>query len=63
MSAYDTDLSERNRLLQQDVIALRGALERTQQEKAALMLENTAIKFRRVRLADELRRLAREAVE
>jgi hypothetical protein len=36
---YDADLAERNRLLQQDVIALRHALERVQTEKAAMRAE------------------------
>ena len=54
MSAYDLDLAERTRLLRQDVIALRHALERTQQEKDALrherdhaleLLRNVKIEF------------------
>jgi len=39
VSAYDSDLAERTRLLREDVIALRHALERTQQEKEALRHE------------------------
>jgi len=54
VSAYDLDLAERTRLLRQDVIALRHALERTQQEKDALrherdhaleLLRNVKIEF------------------
>jgi hypothetical protein len=45
-AADDADLAERNRLLQQDVIALRHALERSQQEKAAMLQQMNEIKFR-----------------
>ena len=45
-AAYDVDLAERNRMLQQDVIALRHALERSQQEKAAMLQQMNEIKFR-----------------
>ena len=45
-SAYDVDLAERNRMLQQDVIALRHALERSQQEKAAMLAQMNEIRFR-----------------
>ena len=54
MSAYDSDLAERNRLLREHVMALRHALERTQQENDALrherdhaleLLHNVKIEF------------------
>jgi hypothetical protein len=45
-AAYDVDLAERNRLLQQDVIALRHALERSQQEKAAMLAQMNEIRFK-----------------
>lgn len=43
---YDADLAERNRMLQQDVIALRHALERSQQEKAAMLQQMNQIRFK-----------------
>jgi hypothetical protein len=43
---YDADLAERNRLLQQDVIALRHALERVQDEKKAMLAELNEIRYR-----------------
>jgi hypothetical protein len=45
-AAYDVDLAERNRMLQQDVIALRHALERSQQEKAAMLQQINEIRFK-----------------
>lgn len=45
-AAYDPDLAERNRMLQQDVIALRHALERSQQEKAAMLQQMNQIRFK-----------------
>jgi hypothetical protein len=45
-AAYDLDLAERNRLLQADVIALRHALERSQQEKAQMLAQMNAIRFK-----------------
>lgn len=45
-AAYDVDLAERNRMLQQDVIALRHALERSQQEKAAMLAQMNGIRFK-----------------
>lgn len=45
-AAYDADLAERNRMLQQDVIALRHALERSQQEKAAMLQQMNQIRFK-----------------
>jgi hypothetical protein len=46
VSAYDPDLAERNRLLQQDVIALRHALEREHAEKKAMLAELNEIRYR-----------------
>jgi Skp family chaperone for outer membrane proteins len=47
MSAvYSTDLAERNKQLQQDVIALRHALERAQQEKAAMLQQVNEFRFK-----------------
>ena len=55
MSAYDADLAERNRLLQQDVIALRHALERSQQEKAAMLQQMNEIRFKHEQAIARLR--------
>ena len=52
---YDADLAERNRLLQQDVIALRHALERSQQEKAAMLQQVNEIRFRHEQAIARLR--------
>ena len=50
MSAtYSLDLAERNRMLQQDVIALRHALERSQQEKAAMLAQMNELRFKHER--------------
>ena len=46
MSLYAPDLAERNRQLQMDIIALRRALERVQQEKAAMLAEMNEIRFK-----------------
>jgi hypothetical protein len=46
VSVYDPDLAERNRMLQQDVIALRHALERVQDEKKAMLAELNEIRYR-----------------
>ena len=54
-AAYDVDLAERNRLLQQDVIALRHALERSQQEKQAMLQQMNEIKFRHEQAIARLR--------
>ena len=54
-AAYDADLAERNRLLQQDVIALRHALERSQQEKRAMLAQMNEIKFRHEQAIARLR--------
>ncbi len=44
--AGDTDLAEQNRLLRQDVIALRHALERAQQEKAEMLRMVNEFRFK-----------------
>jgi hypothetical protein len=54
-AAYDADLAERNRLLQQDVIALRHALERVQQEKQAMLQQMNEIRFRHEQAIARLR--------
>jgi hypothetical protein len=59
-AAYDVDLAERNRLLQQDVIALRHALERSQQEKAAMLQQMNEIKFRHEQAIARLRATIQE---
>ena len=46
MSAYDSDLAERNRLLQQDVVALRHVVERLQQEKAEMLAMVNQFRFK-----------------
>ena len=57
---YDVDLAERNRLLQQDVIALRHALERSQQEKAAMLQQMNEIRFRHEQAIARLRATIQE---
>jgi hypothetical protein len=57
---YDADLAERNRMLQQDVIALRHALERSQQEKAAMLQQMNEIKFRHEQAIARLRATIQE---
>ena len=54
-AAYDRDLAERNRMLQADVIALRHALERSQQEKAAMLAQMNEIRFRHEQAIARLR--------
>jgi hypothetical protein len=53
--SYDADLAERNRMLQADVIALRHALERSQQEKQAMLAQMNEIKFRHEQAIARLR--------
>jgi hypothetical protein len=60
MSAYDPDLAERNRLLQADVIALRHALERVQDEKKAMLAEMNDIKYRHEQAVRRLTETVRE---
>ena len=60
MSAYDADLAERNRLLQQDVIALRHALERSQQEKQAMLQQMNEIRFKHEQAIARLRATIQE---
>lgn len=57
---YDADLAERNRMLQQDVIALRHALERSQQEKAAMLQQMNEIRFRHEQAIQRLQATIRE---
>jgi hypothetical protein len=52
---YDADLAERNRMLQQDVIALRHALERSQQEKQAMLQQMNEIRFKHEQAIARLR--------
>ena len=60
MSLYAPDLAERNRQLQMDIIALRRALERVQQEKAAMLAEMNEIRFRHERAVQRLTETIRE---
>jgi hypothetical protein len=59
-AAYGTDLAERNRMLQQDVIALRHALERSQQEKAAMLAQMNEIRFKHEQAIARLRATIQE---
>jgi hypothetical protein len=59
-AAYDPALAERNRMLQQDVIALRHALERSQQEKAVMLQQMNEIKFRHEQAIARLRATIQE---
>ena len=52
---YDPNLAERNRMLQADVIALRHALERSQQEKAVMLAQMNEIRFRHEQAISRLR--------
>lgn len=62
MSAYDLDIAERNRLLQQDVIALRHALERANDTNKVLRLENEGLKFKQAQAAKRIDAVVRETL-
>lgn len=57
---YDSDLAERKRMLQQDVIELRHCVERLQQEKHAMLAQMNEIRFRHEQAIARLRATIQE---